>query len=72
MHMTETRLAAILFPRLADSSLAGSSSSKEVYIDNFSFTQTGLAVGVETKVVWTNQDDIQHTDRRFKEGYTQK
>ena len=45
-------------------------ATRDVAIDNFSFTPAGLSVPVGTTIRWTNHDDIPHTvvcdDRTFK------
>jgi plastocyanin len=45
------------------------SHSKQVNIDNFSFTPAALTVPVGTNVTWVNHDDVPHlimnTDKRF-------
>ena len=40
---------------------AGSTSTAEVKIDNFSFVPPVLTVTAGTTVTWTNRDDIPHT-----------
>src|ERR1700723_1555250 len=38
-----------------------SAGSKEVKVDNFSFSPATLTVAAGTTVTWTNRDDIPHT-----------
>ena len=48
----------------------GGSSTREIKIDNFSFTPATITVPAGTQVRWTNRDDIPHTvvsdDQVFK------
>src|SRR5580704_9348732 len=45
-------------------------ATKEVSIDNFSFSPATLTVSAGTRITWTNRDDIPHTvvstDKIFK------
>ncbi len=66
-HDVNHPIAITDLPLEADAPAAG---TKEVAIDNFSFTPGSLAVPVGATVRWTNHDDIPHTvtaeDRAFK------
>lgn len=46
--------------------------SKEVKIDNFSFSPADLTVPAGTTVTWTNRDDIPHTVRSTDDVFKSK
>ncbi|HEV3063465.1 MAG TPA: cupredoxin family copper-binding protein [Vicinamibacterales bacterium] len=53
-----------------DDTPAAAADSKQVVVDNFSFTPATAAVPVGTTVTWTNHDDIPHNvvspEQKFK------
>jgi amicyanin len=55
---------------LEDDTQAAAADSKQVVVDNFSFTPATAAVPVGTTVTWTNHDDIPHNvvspEQKFK------
>ena len=54
----------------ADDTPAAADDSKQVVVDNFSFTPATAAVPIGTTVTWTNHDDIPHNvvspEQKFK------
>ncbi len=46
---------------VSEHDVAAGPDSKEVKIDNFSFTPPAMTVPVGTQIRWTNRDDIPHT-----------
>jgi plastocyanin len=65
--MMRTAIAAAVLGAIVGSALAGGvviataqSAGSAVSIDNFTFTPQKLTVKANTKVTWTNRDDIPH------------
>jgi plastocyanin len=72
-RMTALLLLLVCVVALSDQSARATSpdnATKQVKIDNFSFTPATLTVSPGTTVTWTNSDDVPHTvvsdDKLFK------
>jgi plastocyanin len=74
-HGAPYRTGGMRFVRIgdappADGAPAAADDSKQVVVDNFSFTPANADVPVGTTVTWTNHDDIPHNvvspERKFK------
>jgi plastocyanin len=74
-HGAQRGAGGIRFVRIGDvpaddDTPAAAADSKQVVVDNFSFTPATAAVPVGTTVTWTNHDDIPHNvvspEQKFK------
>ena len=48
-------------PAASSAASAAVATTKQVAIDNFSFSPQSLTVSLGTRVTWTNHDDVPHT-----------
>ena len=74
-HGAQHRAGGMRFVRIGDAppgdnTPAAAADSKQVVVDNFSFTPATTAVPVGATVTWTNHDDIPHNvvspEQKFK------
>ena len=74
-HGAQHGAGSLRFVRIGDAppgddKPAAAADSRQVVVDNFSFTPATAAVPVGTTVTWTNHDDIPHNvvspERKFK------